>query len=218
MLTNTIIKEAEKDVMQSPRVGPSEELAISFEQLFGETDWDAMPDHEDLVKNIVKMEPMDLDQDDVFHDCKDSYESSIEKVVYPKPRWTDWPFRRPIPGNARMWDCAEMDVFPFGRLGLGFCVECNVFMGWDSMRLMCGDRRCNNDGLWHTYKTAAPDDCEKWFIPKMKMPRGRVGFKSVIQLDRAERPKVDLVYQQRGQMWVPMRFGVIGKPPLYPRS
>jgi hypothetical protein len=183
---NTIVRDAEMAVVSSPR------RSLSFD----ENIFDDLPT---LGDDLTELDP-----DDMFAGCTTRYVSVKEWCELEKGNPHPECFARPRLGNARAWDCAEMDIFPFGRLGDGFCIECNMWYGWVLHQLFCTPTRCAFPNTWHTYKVGAPDDCARWFIPRMRMPRGRIGFTTVIMLDEQDQPIPEGIYTRCGESWVPI--------------
>lgn len=46
---------------------------------------------------------------------------------------------------------AEAPQKPSKHNGDCFCVDCNVFMGWENPRQLCGKYTCDNEDMWYTY-------------------------------------------------------------------
>lgn len=40
---------------------------------------------------------------------------------------------------------------PTKQMGVCYCLECNVFMGWNNPRQLCNKLNCNNPNTWYAY-------------------------------------------------------------------
>jgi len=76
--------------------------------------------------------------------------------------------------DIQCWKCnREYNKFEWN--GIFYCTECNIFMGDQNPRQLCGKTHCDNDGSWHEYdkdqslkNIIIPDDSDVSYTSPMK--------------------------------------------------